>query len=213
MDPGELSPWQNRGNCSLLNCIKYSHKCKIIAAAEKCQLPVCGWFQSELRLFWPILYFIVCIIYSIHNIVYIIYSVHNTVYIIYSAHNDGNVLDKTLLVVRFGFGLAASRVLVSQTCCGVFPRLSFLIFGHSCFKCIGSLWELKLPLCVHWKWCQHLLWSGRGKHCHHIMMFKTAKDYFEMSKCECFSQEILFVLFLLINTNQTFNTNCWNKHW
>ena len=36
-------------------------------------------------------------------------------------------------------------------------------------------------------------------------MFKTAKDYFEMSKCECFSQEILFVLFLLINTNQTFN--------
>ena len=76
-------------------------------------------------MFWPILY------YSVHNIVYIIYSVHNTVYIIYSAHNDGNVLDKTLLVVRFGFGLAASRVLVSQTCCGVFPRLSFLIFGHS----------------------------------------------------------------------------------
>ena len=96
-------------------------------------------------------------------------------YIFYSAHNDGNVLDKTLLVVRFGFGLAASRGLVSQTCCRVLPRLSFLIFGHSCFKCIGSLWELKLPLCVHWKWCQHLLWSGRGKHCHHKLQKITLR--------------------------------------
>ena len=32
-------------------------------------------------------------------------------------------------------------------------------------------------------------------------MFKTAKDYFEMSKCECF----FLSSFLLINTNQTFN--------